>query len=225
MAIQYYEYKYVVPPAQMPLAVSLLDRFYGDTDPFPQGRVDSLYYESLDHRCLRECEAGEGVKRKFRLRGYDGKGYVSAQAKERYGAGVFKYKASFRENIQPPEEFRDLDQYDSCRGNPLLILAAGYPLLRPYVRVVYHRRRFRAGEARLTLDSDISLHSPEGSLLTKRSLARLPWGVLEIKTMEERPYLPFLGILKLSSASFSKFYLASILLRTGKEDHLNNYAA
>ena len=41
----------------------------------------------------------------------------------------------------------------------------------------------------------------------------LPYHVLEVKTRQRRPKLPFMGLVKLPQISFSKFYLGLTALR------------
>jgi len=52
----------------------------------------------------------------------------------------------------------------------------------------------------------------------------LPFGVLEVKTKDARPYLPFLGLLDLKQSSFSKFFLGVQCLKY-EEEALNKYLA
>jgi hypothetical protein len=86
----------------------------------------------------------------------------------------------------------------------------------------YYRRRYRSFDFRMNIDSNIELEVNARHPLGLISKIRIPLAVLEIKTKQERPILPFLGALKLRQDSFSKYALGmKMLLR--EPDALNRY--
>ena len=70
--MNYNEYKYVIELDRVPYAVALLESLYGNTDPYPHGTVNSLYYDSLSLAMYEQCVGGNEFKAKYRVRWYDG---------------------------------------------------------------------------------------------------------------------------------------------------------
>ena len=61
LAVQNYnEYKFHVSQESLTYVLDVLRSLYGGSDPFPEGIVDSIYFDTLDGMCLRQCENGEG---------------------------------------------------------------------------------------------------------------------------------------------------------------------
>ena len=53
--MSYNEYKYVIELDRVPYAVALLESMYGNTDPYPHGTVNSLYYDTLSLAFFQQC--------------------------------------------------------------------------------------------------------------------------------------------------------------------------
>jgi len=86
----------------------------------------------------------------------------------------------------------------------------------------YHRRRYRSFDFRMNIDTNIEIESTGKHPMGVVGKQRIPLAVLEIKTTQDRPKLPFLGALKLRQDSFSKYALGmQLLLR--EPDALNKY--
>jgi hypothetical protein len=200
---QYYEYKYLVEPHNIDYVRNILNDLYGNSDPFPSGWVTSVYFDSLDRRSLKECESGEELKRKFRIRAYDMnlESNLQAQIKEKNLSSVYKYKmnheGSINEWIQPNKK----------DNSYMRAISSEYCNLEPIIRIDYLRNRYRIQDYRVTLDEKICVRSCEGLREQVLDMANLPFAVLEIKSKNERPFLPLLGLVDLKQMSFSKFYL------------------
>ena len=208
----YYEYKYFVTNEQLGYIRALLESFAGDSDPFPEGCVDSIYYDTVDRRCYLECLNGESVKRKFRIRGYSSGIYQQVHQKEKLLSGVGKFKTAVQTvkliDDRPPEWESLLPaRTEDENFHKIKSLGIQYGMLLPAVRVRYWRRRYRAFDFRMTLDTDIEVFGYDDGIGTVLGHDVLPYHVLEIKTRKRRPKLPFMGLVKLPQVSFSKFYL------------------
>lgn len=213
----YYEYKYTVPHAALPYVRSVLDALFGGTDPFPSGDVDSLYYDTVDGQCLRQCVGGDVIKHKFRIRGYGDGTYSQVHLKEKNLSQVSKTKGRIapltllRGNA--PEWLALEAAAGDAQGFAAIMAAAQrYGVLVPALRVQYHRIRYRQFDLRLTLDTNIKVETFGNGRHYTRTHLVLPNHVLEIKTADPRPHLPLLGLIKLPPASFSKYKLGSQLL-------------
>lgn len=214
----YYEYKYLVRHRYLNQITDLLDEFLGHSDPFPSGIVDSIYYDNYSEDLYFQCLNGDSDKLKFRIRGYGNNQYGSLQQKLKRLSGVGKYKskiesisssdnsAPFFEELKPYQENFDFSfiQYST----------RPYGVLLPSIRIKYHRHRYRHFDYRITLDTNIEAYAPNNGIPRKISYGILPYHVLEIKTQNARPLLPFIGLVKLQQVSFSKFMLGINLLNS-----------
>lgn len=225
--MSYNEYKYVIELDRVPYAVALLESIYGNTDPYPHGTVNSLYYDSLNLALYQQCVDGNEFKAKYRVRWYDG-GVYQAQIKDKdvYGVGKLKSRLQFAQTTPVSKfprfwhdlPFNDTDQ--SARDMQLRGSRIGPLYSLVYIR--YYRRRYRSFDFRMNIDSNIELETNASHPLGIANKIRIPLAVLEIKTKQERPILPFLGALKLRQDSFSKYALGmQMLLR--EPDALNRY--
>ena len=138
----YYEYKFFVPNEKLGYISELLESFAGDSDPFPLGCVDSIYYDTADARCYQECLNGDSVKRKFRIRGYGDGVYQQMHQKEKLLAGVGKFKTALQplrvEDEQPPQwDSLRPAQPDDKNFHKIKSLGSQYGILLPAVRVRY----------------------------------------------------------------------------------------
>lgn len=216
-----YEYKFLVPLAISGRVRSILDALYKGTDPFGVGWVHSLYFDSLDRSCLKQCQQGALRKSKVRLRGYDDLGYFRLQLKDKFLSYVMKtdvrLPAIQGQHCAWPEFSEDGENAIKIKS---LVRQLG-PLT-PQVRISYLRHRYRLFDYRITYDEKIRVEASWGLRQKCKSFAALPVNVLEIKTRLERPYLPFLGSLNLVPMSFSKFYMGNCLL-IGEPDIINKY--
>lgn len=215
----YYEYKYLVSHQNLDYIKSILDEFMGDTDPFPCGIVDSIYYDNIEETIYSQCLNGEANKFKFRVRGYGEGSYFSLHQKFKELSSVSKYKSKVKMVSAPHEHCPEWTSMAPQKANdPIFEIimhnARSMGHLYPSVRVQYFRYRYRAYDYRMTLDTNIEVYTPVNGLPRPVSYAVLPYHVLEIKTTQTRPKLPFVGLIKLPQVSFSKFMLGLQLLKS-----------
>jgi hypothetical protein len=213
----YNEYKFHVANQELAFVRSILDSLYGGTDPFPEGVVDSVYFDSMDGAAFAACEDGGSIKRKFRIRGYGDGAFHQLHLKEKDLFGVGKLKT----RIQPVAgEGGFGPRWDGMlplvAGDPvferIISEAQAYGPLVPAIRVRYYRYRYRVNDYRITLDTKIEVMSFPNGRACVRDYALLQDHVLEVKTPDPRPHLPLLGLARLPQISFSKFYLGLLLL-------------
>lgn len=208
----YYEYKYLVEHKNFKMVKDLLDEFFGLSDPYPSGIVDSIYYDTRDKIFLGQCLNGEEFKCKFRIRGYGNGEYNQIHQKIKHLSGVSKFKAKLipckcpHENAPTWEELMPKEPFDN-QFNKIMYNARQFGPLYPSVRIQYFRYRYRKNDYRITFDTNIEAFAPVNGLPSRLGYAVLDHHVLELKTTQIRPNLPFIGLVKLSQVSFSKFML------------------
>lgn len=220
----YNEYKFHVSHENLSMILDALNAFYGNTDPYPEGIVDSIYYDSLSEISFSQCLNGEPLKRKFRIRGYGDNTFNQVHLKEKDIFGVSKLKVKLAPvtsscmiapewdaliAIEKPEVFSHIMGH-----------AATWGTLMPAVRVRYYRYRFRVNDYRITLDTNIEVMSLFNGTPSVSSYGILPNHVLEIKTTDPRPRVPFLGLKTLAQISFSKFFLGLNYLKQKGDDEV-----
>lgn len=219
-AAAYNEYKFLVSNADLVRVRNILDALHGGSDPFPEGIVDSLYYDTADRTFLRQCLDGEPWKEKFRIRGYGDGRFVQVHRKTKGLYGVWKQKERIRPLTlvggRPPAwaEISPLGEASEA-FEEIRALASRHGPLDPVLRVRYRRRRYRVADHRVTLDSDIEVFGFSGPSPGTVEHALLSDHVLELKTPDPRPYLPLLGLVRLPQSSFSKFASGLIRLEEG----------
>ncbi|MDD9897552.1 MAG: VTC domain-containing protein, partial [Candidatus Melainabacteria bacterium] len=218
---EYYEYKYLVEDARVPEVLQYLRSSISNIDPYPDGWVSSLYYDSYDLKSFYECEDGSNLKRKFRLRFYSNEDYSNGgqiQVKEKQLSAVFKYKAPFP--AQPVKDILSQPWPEDIDSLAIRSLATNYVNLEPLILVQYYRHRFRLFDNRITLDTRISFQP--GSLLRApmRSYGHVPFSILEVKAETPRPFLPTNKLIDLPQLSFSKFY-SGVKYLQGEDEFFN----
>lgn len=218
--INYNEYKYLVTNQNLPYVHQLLEATYGHSDPFQVGTVDSIYFDTLDKKYYNQCFNGDPQKNKVRIRGYGDDRYVQFHLKMKDVFIVDKikkkivpihYKHGTNLSI---DQLKPLDSEDTS-WQPLISHLCSESDLVPAVRVRYKRYRYRVYDFRVTLDTNIEIMGFSSDINNAWDYAMIPYHVLEVKTREERPFLPLFGLMKLPQISFSKFFLGLNLLRTG----------
>ena len=218
----------MIEPHKLPLAVSLLDSLYGGSDPFPQGVVKSLYYDTKENDCFQTCLEGNYEKEKYRLRWYDDQPSIQAQIKTKLSHQVAKKKYFLDAKRFNHDSVFDYCWHDLIDGENVSPLFRYPPkcnkTLWPLIQINYRRRRYRAFDYRFTIDSSISASANPSHPSKLSGSTTIPFSVLEIKTKQERPFLPFLGHLSLSQTSMSKFAL-SINMLLHNVDALNKYVS
>lgn len=220
VSFPYNEFKFLVTNEHLSYVIDVLESLHGGSDPFPEGIVDSIYYDTTTETFYNQCLNGENKKRKFRIRGYGDGNFSQIQMKDKDLTIIRKLK----ETIIPVQVQGDdaplwyqlqPANVNSGMYSAIMDFANQSGLIIPSIRVRYNRRRYRINDYRLTLDTHVEVMSFANGLETRFSQGILPSHVLEIKTADPRPYLPLLGLTKLQQVSFSKFYLGLNLLKTG----------
>ncbi|MFK7827467.1 MAG: VTC domain-containing protein [Oligoflexales bacterium] len=215
-ASNYYEYKYLITHHLLAYIEDLLSEFIGHSDPYEMGLVNSVYYDTLNEDTLQQCLNGDANKVKFRIRAYDESTFVQVHQKFKTLSGVFKYKSKIVPIVMSGnkaplwEELISKNNDDDFKQIKFNGQAFG-PLF-PSVRIQYQRHRYRKYDYRITLDKNIEAFSLSNGLPRAKTYAALPYHVLEIKTKDHRPTLPFNGLIPLKQVSFSKFMLGLDLL-------------
>ncbi|MBQ47735.1 MAG: hypothetical protein CMP10_09760 [Zetaproteobacteria bacterium] len=216
----YNEYKYKVTNEQLPMIRTLLHNFYGSTDHFPEGVVDSIYYDTNDRKMYQQCANGDLTKSKFRIRGYGGTfNQVQMKSKDMYG--VSKYKNAIEPVSMVGNHIPSWFELNPAEGksrkgfDKIQMLASHFGDLRPVIRVRYFRHRYRVNDYRITLDSRIEVMGFSNEIDRTMDHGILPHHVLEVKTPDTRPKLPLFGITKLPQISCSKFFLGLNQLEHG----------
>lgn len=215
----YNEYKYHVSQENLSYLLDILYSLYGGSDPFSEGIVDSIYYDTPDRAFYKGCLEGNADKLKFRIRGYGDGTFNQLHLKEKDIFVVMKRKQKLEpvamngnlapswENLTPLKGSSDFSAIKS--------IASLYGNLEPAVRITYKRYRFRLYDYRITLDTRIEARGFCDGKDSQQSIATLPHHVLEVKTIDPKPHLPFLGLIRLPQISFSKFMIGISLLESG----------
>ena len=216
--VSYNEYKFLVTNENLSYIRQILEALYGHSDPYPSGIVDTIYYDDALNTTMRSSLEGDAERPKVRIRGYGDGRYPCFQlkTKEMYAVGKIKQPlTSIPFAVDQLPTLIELARLNPEQREFQTIVAS---LLHegemyPAIRVKYYRYRYRINDYRVTLDTDIEITGlgPSGSLELL-----LPTHVLEVKTFENKPHLPFLGLIKLPQISFSKFTLGLSMLQQGE---------
>lgn len=215
----YNEYKYLVPHDYLSHCKGILDQMVGGLDPYPEGWVDSIYYDSPDEDLLGQCVNGEEHKWKFRIRGYGNREFNQVHLKIKDMSSVSKYKAKIDTmrlvSGQAPlwHQLRPVNDSDSGFASIMYYASSLSSSLWPSIRVKYYRYRYRTLDYRITLDTNVEVSALQNGLPRSLSHTIFPYHVLEIKTRRLRPNLPFAGLVQLQQVSFSKFMIGLGLLQ------------
>ena len=163
MELRYrHEWKHEISYADL-LAIRQRLRAVAESDPHAEGGrylIQSLYFDNLDDKALREKIDGVNLREKFRIRYYNGDTSVIHLEKKSRRAGL---GTKFSAALSREEAQRIVD------GDPDWMMDSGRPLvqelyckmrwqgLRPKVIVEYTREPFiyRPGNVRVTFDYDI----------------------------------------------------------------------
>jgi len=208
----YNEYKYLVSARNLENVITTLDAIAKNTDPYPDGIVESVYYDSLSMASLIQCKDGNARKVKFRIRRYNDNSFGQAQVKSKNIYGVGKIKCNLPVWDIYSDWHRVLEHVDAGETDRIKVLSSTHPPLCPVVNVRYRRRRYQFLGCRITLDSQIEAF-PYMRLRALKSFALSPYSILEIKSESPAPFLPeiFKGMVRYGS--FSKYaYLIRNLL-------------
>ncbi len=208
----YNEYKYLVSARNFENVLTTLDAIANNTDPYPNGIVESAYYDSLSMDSLTQCRDGSARKVKFRIRRYNDNSFGQAQIKSKNLYGVGKIKCNLPLWDIYSDWYRVLEHVDAGEIDSIKIISSTHPSLCPVVNVRYRRRRYQFLGCRITLDSQIEAFPYKG-LRAHKSFALSPYSILEVKSKSSVPFLPEILNGQVRYGSFSKYaYLIRILL-------------
>jgi hypothetical protein len=204
----YYELKLKVPPRQQLQTLELLLTQFSSSDPFPHGFVDTVYFDTDRLEVHRLCCSEAPFKLKLRARGYREGIYTQLQIKSKQHGRVSKLKCAMRPcaGIFSGDTWQQLMTF-CVRDDALARLDAissQWGALRPCLRVRYERWRFRIGNDRVTLDTNIRLDAFPDEFPAALPRVQLEDAVLEIKSFGAAPRLPLLGIVTLRPKGLSK---------------------
>ena len=209
------ERKFFILPGNVGFARTLMDEMCRPDRQFPEGLVNSLYYDTIDLAEYMRSVDGDLQKHKIRIRWYDkiedyqGDIPIFVELKIREGLASTKHRTRL---LVPPQ---NLDRENLSSGIiDSMVLARilatfGYfsdQPLRPVVLISYWRHRFTEVVTGTRVSVDYNIRST----LVARELGygerdlRLRGGILEIKGPSmEIP--PMLGRIKLLNAEWSRF--------------------
>ena len=192
--VQRIERKFFILPRNLGFARTIMNEVCRRDRQFPNGQVNSLYYDTIDLAQYTRSVDGDLRKHKVRIRWYDkiedyeGDIPIFVELKAREGLGSTKQRKRL---LVPPRylEWEGLNNGIIDNLTMARILAAfGYfpdRPLRPVVLISYHRYRFTEvmTSARVSLDYDIrSTLVVRGLGYGERDL-KLRGGILEIKRL------------------------------------------
>lgn len=210
------ERKFVSDRANPRAAVSYMAAWAAPDPEFPEGELESVYFDTPDLEAARAKADGDARKRKVRLRWYRGGPAAARRAawleiKDRVGSA--RDKARCRVECDAP--FLDDAPLSDPRWRVLLgslCAEAGFPLgegLYPTVSIRYKRARFVCPEtgSRLSVDWDISCPRANGDAVPFASALPCPLAVVEAKsaTAWDWPFADGLSALGFHAESFSKY--------------------
>ena len=222
------ERKFVSDRADPTAAVALL-RAWAAPDPrFPEGELESVYFDTPSLEAWRQKANGDAVKRKVRLRWY--RGPVPAGGRRAAWLEVKDRIGSARDKVRHRVEC----EASWLEGAPLsdpgwpallarLSAEAGFPLgdgLLPTVAIRYRRSRFvcPATGSRLSVDRAISCPRANGALLPFAAPLDCPCTVVEAKSADvwDWPFGEDLASMGFRLESFSKYgYFLERILQGG----------
>jgi hypothetical protein len=213
-----FERKFEVPARYSGLARSLVRQTCRKDREYPEGRVNSLYFDSRDLDQYEISDSGDYAKNKVRIRWYgetlpdSGDVTVWVELKKRDGFACSKQ----RTNITIP--VRDLSLSELQNGIIPAVrleeILAGFGYfppkqLGPVVMISYHRYRFNEMSTgfRVSVDEDIRAVIAAPTLARTEREIRVANGVIEVKgpTMDLPPTLRRMSFLDARWSRFSKY--------------------
>lgn len=215
---QRFELKFFILPKNLGLAYTLLRQVCRPDKEYPEGQVNSLYFDTADLDEYLRSASGEFKKNKVRIRWYNsigdyrGKVPIFIELKSRQGFASSKQRHRL---LVPPTRLMPEHLSDGIVNRAMLIntLASfGHFLekpLRPVIMTSYQRYRFNEMQTgvRVSFDYNIRALAVAPELGRREREVRLPGGVIEVKgpTLELPVTLRRMRILDTDWTRFSKY--------------------
>ena len=210
------ERKWVGDAAWAPLALGVFEAWAEADAEYPEGELESVYFETPELAAYREKANGDSLKRKIRIRWYrggDASGLrrVWVERKDRVGAAREKSRDEFKAD----GSFLDAAPLEDEAWADLLRQAAeqaGWEApasVEAAVSIRYRRRRYRCPEtgSRLSVDYAIRCTRANARLLPFAGPLECPYTVCEAQSATARwwPFGRDLARLGFRMRSFSKY--------------------
>ena len=211
------ERKFYFPPGRVDLAYATLRHVCRNDSDYPEGRVSSLYFDTVELDCYSASGAGEWERHKVRLRWY-GKidsvpsAVVFLERKTKQGFSTTRQRRTFSVAAERLSPGRLHEGAIDRRAFVDALTEMGHreaARLRPILAVTYRRRRLvdMLSGVRISLDSEIT-----STLVSRETSAgafdvRLPGAVVEVKgsDMALPPSLRQMRLLDAGWGRFSKY--------------------
>lgn len=221
------ERKWVGDADWAPLALGVFGAWAAEDGEYPEGELESVYFETPDLASYREKANGDALKRKIRIRWYrggDAPGLRRVWVERKYRVGAAREKT--RNEFRAEGSFLDDAPLEDEAWGELLRYAAGQAGWEPpasveaAVSIRYRRRRYRCPEtgSRLSVDYEIRCTRANGRLMPFAGPLECPHTVCEAKS-SMASWWPFgrdLTRLGFRMRSFSKYgYFMERLLDGG----------
>lgn len=224
------ERKFVSSASEAGGVADALRAFCVPDSTYPEGELESIYYDDSRLSSFREKANGDSLKRKIRIRWYrtggpdDGRRTAFLEIKDRVGAARDKVRASFQAGAA------DLEGRPLSDGFYVSLLhdqaaSAGFPVshgLAPTVSIRYRRRRFvcPVTQSRVSIDYAIVCTRANPDIFPAGSFSPLatPLVVCEAKSRDARswPFGDMLARMGFRLESFSKYgYFVERILQGG----------
>jgi hypothetical protein len=201
----YNEHKYRVGMMHLPEVTKYFDAILGCNEPYFEGIVESRYFDTLSMLTLEQCKDGANRKIKFRLRRYNDDCSAQLHVKSKSLFATRKIKSS-GVSWKPYVDWRQASLTASGENGKLIRqISTTYPPLYPVVQIRYRRRRYRIGDCRITIDSEIEAVACEGLRRRVRSFVVSPAAVIETKSPLAASFVPAFLRDRVRRGSFSKF--------------------
>lgn len=218
---QRFERKFFILPHNIGYAYTLLRQICRSDKEYPEGQVNSLYFDTVDLDEYTKSESGDFSKDKVRIRWYD-------EINERYGTTPVYLELKSRQGFASSKQRMQfivpsylLNKHNLGKGiidkTKIIDTLAGFGYfpdkpLRPIIKIYYYRYRFYEifTRTRVSLDYNICSTMIAPDLGYRERELRLQGGVIEIKgqKIELPETLKRIKLLDTDWSRFSKYSLS-----------------
>lgn len=215
---QRFERKFFIFPKNIDFAHLLLRQFCRPDREFPEGQINSLYFDSIDLEQYTRSASGEFKKDKVRIRWYgelrsfkedmtaflelkSRQGFASSKQRQRISAPIQQLKRTHLAKgiVGKKNLIKTLSMFGHCTALPL----------RPIIVISYYRYRFNEMTTGMRVSLDIKIRSSmvAPDIGYGEQALELKGGVIEIKgaTLELPETLRHLKLLDTDWSRFSKY--------------------